>query len=146
MNVKQALKEKNRLVKEIQETYSKILGYNSIEVTNTRPYSVNELRAQVNRMTEDLIVLKTKINIANTPVYHMIFRLSELKNAVTKYKNMDCTEGVANDYYSRNRENPPVKTSEISIVGRDEIVKSLESEIDKIQDYLDAHNQNTMID
>jgi hypothetical protein len=145
MNIKQALKEKNRLTKEIQETYSKILTYNSVEFGNQRPYSSKELMGRVELLTDELISLKTKIHKSNLPVYDKIFRLSELKNTITKIKNMDCTEGVANDYYSRNRENPPVRTSEISIVERDEKIKSLEKEIDSIQDYLDTHNQTTLI-
>jgi hypothetical protein len=144
MNVKVALKEKNRLVKEINDCYQKMLIYNSIDVSNTRPYSSRELMDRVIELTDNLITLKTKINIANLPVYGKIFRLSELKNAITKIKNMDCTEG-ASVYYSGIRETQPIKTSEISIIERDDMVRSMETEINEIQDYLDNHNHNTLI-
>lgn len=145
MNIRQALKEKNKLVKEIQDLYGRISQYNSVEVGGQRPYSSKQLMEIVNQKSNELIELKTKIHLANAPVYDKIFRLSELKSTITRIKNLDCTEGVSNDYYSRNRENPPVKTAEISIVERDEMVKHMEEQIETIQDILDTHNQNTQI-
>lgn len=145
MNIRQALKEKNKLVKEIQDLYGRISQYNSVEVGGQRPYSSKQLMEIVNQKSNELIELKTKIHLANAPVYDKIFRLSELKSTITRIKNLDCTEGVSNDYFSRNRENPPVKTAEISIVERDEMVKHMEEQIETLQDILDTHNQNTQI-
>ena len=145
MNVKKALKEKNRLVKEIQELYGRLAQYNSVEVGNTRPYSPKQMMEEINQKSNELVELKTKIHKANTPVYDKIFRLSELKSTIARLKSLDCTEGVSTDYYSRNRENPPVKTAEISVVVRDEMIKHMESDIELIQDILDNHNQNTEI-
>ena len=145
MNVKRALKEKNRLVKEIQELYARLSQYNSVEVGNVRPYSPKDMLEQINQKSNELVELKTKIHKANTPVYDKIFRLSELKSTIARLKSLDCTEGVSNDYYSRNRENPPVKTAEVSVVDRDEMVKFMEGQIEDLQDILDNHNQNTEI-
>jgi hypothetical protein len=145
MNVKQGLKKKNTLVKEIQELYGRLSQYNSVEVGNVRPYSPKEMLEEINQKSYELVELKTKIHNANTPVYDKIFRLSELKSTISRLKSLDCTEGVSSDYYSRNRENPPVKTAEISVVDRDKIVKFMEAEIEDLQDILDNHNQNTEI-
>ena len=145
MNVKKALKEKNRLVKEIQELYGRMVQYNSIEVGNARPYSAKQMMEEINQKSNELVELKTKIHKANTPVYDKIFRLSELKSTISRLKSLDCTEGVSTDYYSRNRENPPVKTSEVSVVDRDEMIKFMEGQIEDLQDILDNHNQNTEI-
>ena len=43
MNIKQALKYKNKLAKKIAETAQKISRYNSVEEGALRPYDVNEL-------------------------------------------------------------------------------------------------------
>jgi Asp-tRNA(Asn)/Glu-tRNA(Gln) amidotransferase C subunit len=145
MNVKKALKEKNRLVKEIQELYARLSQYNSVEVGNVRPYSPKKMLEQINQKSNELVELKTKIHNANTPVYDKIFRLSELKSTISRLKTLDCTEGVSSDYYSRNRENPPVKTAEITVVERDEMVKFMEGQIEDLQDILDNHNQITEI-
>ena len=95
MNVKKSLKEKNRLVKEIQELYARLSQYNSVEVGNVRPYSPKEMLEQVNQKSNELVELKTKIHNANTPVYDKIFRLSELKSTISRLKSLDCTEGVS---------------------------------------------------
>ena len=129
MNVKKALKEKNRLVKEIQELYTRLSQYNSVEVGNVRPYSPKDMLEQINEKSNELVELKTNIH----------------KSTISRLKSLDCTEGVSTDYYSRNRENPPVKTSEISVVERDEMVKFMEGQIEDLQDILDNHNQNTEI-
>jgi hypothetical protein len=145
MNSKKALKEKNRLVKEIQDLQVRVATYNSIEVGNKRPYSVRESMEKLNSLSNELVELKTKIHVANAPIYKHIFRLSELKSMITRIKNLDCNEGIVQDYYSRNRETPTVKEVEISIVERDEMIKHMENQIEEIQDILDNHNQITEI-
>ena len=145
MNIKKALKEKNRLVKEIQDLHAKVATYNSVEVGNVRPYSAKESMELLNQKSNELVELKTKIHRANDLVYQHIFRLSELKSMIARIKNLDCNEGIVQDYYSRNRETPAVKETEISIVERDEMVKHMEGQIEEIQDILDYHNQITEI-
>jgi len=145
MNIKKALKEKNRLVKEILDLHTRVATYNSVEVGNVRPYSAKESMELLNQKSNELVELKTNINTANGPVYQHIFRLSELKSMIARIKNLDCNEGIVQDYYSRNRETPAVKETEISIVERDEMVKHMEGQIEEIQDILDNHNQITNI-
>jgi hypothetical protein len=145
MNIKKALKEKNRLVKEIQDLHARLATYNSVEVGNVRPYSAKESMEKINELSNELVELKTKIHTANVPVYGFIFRLSELKSVIARIKNLDCNEGIVQDYYSRNRETPTMKETEISIVERDEMVKHMEGQIEEIQDILDNHNQITNI-
>jgi hypothetical protein len=99
----------------------------------------------LNEKSNELVELKTKIHTANAPIYKYIFRLSELKSTIARIKNLDCNEGSVQDFYSRNRETPLVKESEISIVERDNMVKDMEENIEIIQDILDNHNQITNI-
>jgi hypothetical protein len=145
MNIKKGLKEKNRLVKEILDLHTRVATYNSVEVGNVRPYSAKESMELLNQKSNELVELKTKIHRANDLVYQHIFRLSELKSMIARIKNLDCNEGIVQDYYSRNRETPAVKETEISIVERDEMVKHMEGQIEEIQDILDYHNQITEI-
>jgi hypothetical protein len=145
MTVKQALKLKNKLVKEINEELQKAHSYNSVEVNSVRPYSSAQSLENTSRLTNELIELKTKIHLANSPVYDKIFRLSELKSLVSKIKSLNCTEGTSVDYYSRRSENPPVMTAEISILERDSMVKIMEDEIESLQEELDTHNALTQI-
>jgi hypothetical protein len=98
MNIKKALKEKNRLVKEILDLHTRVATYNSVEVGNVRPYSAKESMELLNQKSNELVELKTKIHRANDLVYQHIFRLSELKSMIARIKNLDCNEGIVQDY------------------------------------------------
>ena len=141
MTIKQALKQKNKLIKTIGENTKLMQEYNSVEVGNERPYSSVELLAQISEYTKELAKLKSRIHIANTPVLNDIFLMSELKSMAQSLKKMDCTEGKSNrDRYRLESES--VKTSEISLVKRNETIKELEGRIEAIQDRLDVFNAN----
>jgi hypothetical protein len=144
MTIKNALKLKNKLIKQIGENTKLMQEYNSIEVGNDRPYSSVILLAQISEDTKELAKLKSKIHIANTPVLEDIFLMSELKSMAQSLKKMDCTEGKSNrDRYRLEGES--IKTSEISLVRRNETIKELESRIEEIQDRLDFFNATTQI-
>ena len=144
MTIKTALKQKNKLIKQIGENTKLMQEYNSIEVGNERPYSSVELLTKISEDTKELAKLKTKIHIANTPVLEDIFLMSELKSMVQSLKKMDCTEGKSNrDRYRLESES--FKTSEISLVKRNETIKELEGRIEEIQDSLDFFNATTQI-
>lgn len=144
MNIKQALKEKNKLVKRIGENTKLMQDHNSVEVGNVRPYSTTELRNQIMKDRQELSALKAKIHTANVPVLEDIFFMAELKSMVQSLKKMDCTEGKSNrDRY--RMESELILTSEISLVDRNETINSLETMIEEIQDKLDVFNSNTEI-
>jgi ribosomal protein L29 len=144
MNIKQALKEKNKLVKRIGENTKLMQDFNSIEVGNQRPYSTTELKNQLIKDRSELANLKAKIHLANTPVLEEIFYMAELKSMIQSLKKMDCTEGKSNrDRY--RMESELVLTSEMSLVQRNETISDLEKKIEEIQDKLDVFNSNTEI-
>ncbi len=143
MTIKQALKEKNRLIKAIEDEFKKVYAYNSIDEGNVRPYSTVDALSNIMTLEEGLIDLKTKIHRANIGVYDKIFRLSELKSLAKKLNQIDCSEGKVSDRYSRVE--PSIKTAELSIVERDVRVKSIEEEIERLQEELDTHNATTSI-
>lgn len=144
MTVKQALKQKNTLVKKINEDIRKVHAYNSVDEGNNRPYSTKELLNKIMETTKELVDLKTKIHLANAPVYHKIFELSELKNTVTFLKSLDCSEGKVVDRYTRSQE-PTIKVAELSVIERDNLVEGFENRIELLQEELDTHNATTHI-
>jgi hypothetical protein len=145
MTIKQALKLKNKLIKNIGENTKLMQEYNSVEVGNTRPYSSQMLYKQIEKDTKELASLKSKIHIANVPVMEDIFWMSEMKSTIVNLKKMACVEGKSNrDRYYRT-EGESVMTSEISLVSRNEEIKMLEGKIEEIQDKLDVFNATTEI-
>ena len=143
MTIKQALKEKNRLIKAIDDEFKKIQAYNSIDESNTRPYSTQTSLENILVLEDALIDIKTKIHRANMGVYDKIFRLSELKSLAKKLNQIDCSEGKVVDRYSRSE--AVIKTAEITVIDRDTRVKMIEEEIELLQEELDTHNATTSI-
>ena len=143
MTIKQALKEKNRLIKAIDDEFKKIQAYNSIDESNTRPYSTQTSLENIIVLENALIDIKTQIHRANVGVYDKIFRLSELKSLAKKLNQIDCSEGKVVDRYSRSE--AVIKTAEITVIDRDTRVKMIEEEIELLQEELDTHNATTSI-
>jgi hypothetical protein len=143
MNIKQALKEKNKLVAEIKELYDTAKKTNSIEVGNPRRFSVEDSLKDAESKTKQLVELKTKIHKANLSVYEKIFRMSEMKNRNKELKAISTEEGKVSQRYGSTVENKEVELNAAQIKA---MVKGLESEIEKIQDELDVHNATTQLD
>lgn len=144
MNIKQALKKKNKLVGLINEEFYKASQYNVVDEGNPRPYSATEAIGKWMQLTNDLIVLKTQIHKANLPVYDKIFELSELKNQVKHLKSLNCASGTVHNRWDDSK--PIVKHAEINIIEKDNMVKNIETRIEDLQDELDQWNHNTIID
>jgi hypothetical protein len=146
MTIKQALKYKKKLASKMNEEFSKLSKYNSVEVGTNRVYDPKESMRKWFEMTNELIELKTKIHLANSVVYGKIFRMSELKSQLSSLKQLDCTEGKYSDRYSRmSGDTPIIKEAAIGLLERDTMIASMEEEIEKIQEELDIHNANTSI-
>jgi hypothetical protein len=58
---------------------------------------------------------------------------------------LDCTNGIAVDFFARRSESQIVKNSEITTIERDTEIKNLESRIEQIQDELDQFNSVTVL-
>ena len=146
MNIKQALKKKNKLVGLIHEEFYRASQYNVIDEGNPRPYSATEAIGKWMQLTNELIVLKTAIHKANLPVYDKIFEMSELKNQVKSLKSLNCASGKVSTSRWGSETEPVIKHAEINVVERDNMVKNLESRIESLQDELDQWNHNTLVE
>ncbi len=145
MTVKQALKEKNKLTKTIHDLVVRIQKYNSVEEGAVRAYDPANDLDRLQKTVSDLANLKTQIHLANQNVYHLIFRLSELKGLVKYLRNIDCSEGLSTE---NRRYGDPTSVMKNVVVGQvemDNLITYYESEIEKIQESLDSHNATTEI-
>lgn len=143
MNVKQALKEKNKLTKLIDQAYQDAAINNSIEEGNTRKYGVKAKLNEAKELTDKLVDLKTRIHRANSIVYDKIFLMAELKGRVNKIRNVPTTEGKSFQGYAATIQT--VKSVEVDVVVKDNMIKEVEVQIEKLQDELDTHNTITQI-
>ena len=142
MNVKQALKAKNKLVAEIKECYRILQTQNSIEEGNPRRYSVKKKLEDIAELTDELVQLKARLHRANAPVYDKIFALAELKGMIKELKKVPTDEGKSSDRYSSI---PSVKEVELNVTDIDNSISILETQIEELQNELDVHNATTNI-
>ena len=142
MNVKQALKVKNKLVTEMKAAYGILQKYNSIEEGNPRRYSMTNTLEKIKTLQAELVELKTKIHKANQPVYDKIFALAELKGMIKELKKVSTEEGKVNERYGSV---VSVKEVELNVTDIDSAISILESQIEQLQNELDVHNATTQI-
>jgi uncharacterized small protein (DUF1192 family) len=142
MNVKQALKVKNKLVTEMKAAYGILQKYNSIEEGNPRRYSMTNTLEKIKTLQAELVELKTKIHKANQPVYDKIFALAELKGMIKELKKVSTEEGKVNERYGSV---VSVKEVELNVTDIDAAIAVLESQIEGLQNELDVHNATTQI-
>ena len=142
MNVKQALKVKNKLVTEMKAAYGILQKYNSIEEGNPRRYSMMNTLEKIKTLQGELVDLKTKIHKANQPVYDKIFALAELKGMIKELKKVSTEEGKVNERYGSV---VSVKEVELNVTDIDAAIAVLESQIEGLQNELDVHNATTQI-
>ena len=144
MNIKQALKEKNKLAKKITDLMDRTNRYNSVEEGAVRSYDPKESLDQTLNMVDELITLKTNIHKANAEVYDKIFRMSEYKSFLKYLKTLNCTQGtVVTSRYGDSTVRQ--MTTVITEVERDTLVDEMEALIDTLQTELDVHNATTQI-
>jgi hypothetical protein len=142
MNVKQALKVKNKLVTDLKTQYQILQKYNSIEEGNPRRYSMKDTLDKITNLSNELVELKAQIHTANQPVYHQIFALAELKGIVKELKKVPTDEGKQTERYGSVQS---IKEVELNIVDIEKIVADLQIKIEEYQNELDIHNANTQI-
>ena len=145
MTIKQALKEKNKLTKQINSLVVRIQKYNSMEEGSVRTYDPGQDMDNLTKTVSDLVTLKNQIHMANQKVYSKIFRLSEYKGLVKYLRSIDCTEGKTNESRRFGESATIIKTTVFNQVEMDNLITYYESEIEKIQEELDVHNATAHI-
>lgn len=144
MNIKQALKEKNKLAKKVTDLMDRTNRNNSMDEGAVRSYDPKESLNQALQMVDDLVNLKTKMHMANAEVYDKIFRMSEYKSLVKYLKALNCSQGtIVTSRYGDSTARQ--MTTVISEVERDSLVEKYETLIDNLQTELDTHNATTHI-
>ena len=147
MNLSTALKRKNRAISDLEQKKRLLTGNNVAEDGNDLDYSASDLRTEVEQSLAVLVKLKAAISIANAPIQAKIFEISELKGLIKLYEGLPTKHGSFSEQIGYSED---LRTREfVATIRRkdaDDIVKELQSRIDKLQDEIDAHNHSTEIE
>jgi hypothetical protein len=142
MNLTKALKHKKKLIKLAEEQYIRFSKFNSTLVGTETPYNAEQAFNEWIRLTDELVELKTKIHIANGPIMNKIHRMSELKNMIHRFRNIDTKSGMQRDYYDKEAVE---YTSFIDVVKKDTQIHAWEGMIEELQEEIEAYNATTKI-
>ena len=145
MTVKQALREKNKLTKQVNSLVVRIQKFNSMEEGSVRTYDPREDMDKLISSIGLLVDFKTRIHLANTQVYDKIFRLSEYKGLVKYLRSIDCTDGKTTESRRFGESTTIFKSTTFDQVEMDNLIEYYESEIERLQDELDTHNATATI-
>jgi len=140
--IKKALKRKNKLIGLMKEELHRAYTFNSIIEGADRSYSAREALANWQKLSEELVQLKSQLQLANSKVYPKIFLMAELKSQVTMLNRLDCRSGQQ-ESARYSDESALARTAEIGLVERNEMVKTLELQIELLQEELDEYNART---
>lgn len=143
MNLAKALKEKNRLVGEINRIKGIIARENSHDVRNPSTVNVQDLYDLLNTTVDTLVSLKTCIFKANIGIYAEITKLGELKSfaewlrGLPVREGLEETQGFGGTLYSKTF-TATIKQSDV-----DKIIANIQNRINDLQDTIDTYNATT---
>lgn len=142
MNLTKALKQKKKLIKKANDYYSRFLASNSFEKDTTPAYNPEEMFNSWVETTNELVTLKTKIQIANQPIANKIFELGELKNLVASFKRIVTQKGAVRDRYNGESVEYLCYFDQVQ---KDEQITKWEEQIETLQEEIEAFNALTKI-
>jgi hypothetical protein len=141
INLAKALKRKKRMATDLADLLLKIQTQNTYVEGNTPVKSTTELLKEYEQSLEKFIKFKTKIQIANAPIFSKIFELAETKGYLQGINRFQ-TE-VDNSYMQPGQKE---KRSSLATHDKEDLIKALKDKIEKLQDELDAFNATTEIE
>jgi hypothetical protein len=140
MNLRKALKEKNKVAGNLNHLFHRMRENNITEDGQSRPYNSKEVLREINQEINQLVELKVKLQLANTPILNDIYRVAELKVLIRQLRYMECNDSRKISSGIITYHIATIKADE-----RDQLIKSLEEEIEAIHERIDAFNFRTSL-
>lgn len=137
MTLARALKEKNRLVGDINRLRDIITKENVTRIDLERKVSTKELYIQMNELVKTLVELKGRIAVGNTRIQEKIAGLSEAKSALAFLGKIDTRDTIDDCYGS---EKSVKHVAEIDQEMAEGFRKELQDRINCLQDEVDEWN------
>ena len=135
MTIQQAIRQKKRLRKKIENELEIIFRYNTMEDFATCNYSSRESINNYIELSEEYIALKAAILKSSIEMIETRSRIKMLKLLIRQLKDLSCAEGLWKDEY--NKANQQIFKSEITDIERDKMVEKYQDEIGKLEDELE---------
>jgi predicted nucleic acid-binding Zn-ribbon protein len=146
MTLSQALKQKNRLAGELVRQQQILSRENARRSDNVSKVDREAVWKQILALSDELGTLKGKITKANVNIYPVLERMAELKSRIAYVTALPKRDGEEVERYGRSDEKITYQwDSFINQQRSDELVAQLQTEINSLQDQVDAYNATTEI-
>ena len=139
ISLSKSMKLKNRLAGRLSRVQSTIHSYNSVVESSKDQVNVNELESQRAELVAALIDLKTAISESSRGIQRLIYEITEKKSEIEHLNSLNTRSGVEQNPYSQSQQTITYYAY-ITRSDVDQRVKKLETEIDDLQDRIDAYN------
>jgi hypothetical protein len=140
MNLRKALKEKNKLAGHLNQLFQRMRENNITEDGQSRPYNSKEVLQEIHQEIQQLVELKVKLQLANIPILQDIYRVAELKVMIRQLRYMECNDSRKISSGIITYHIATIKAEE-----RDQLIKTMEEEIEAIHERIDTFNFRTSL-
>ena len=147
MNIAQALKEKNRILKKLAECEANIEKSNVWRTDNKdKPFVVENELARHNQLVAELVKVKAAISRASLPIHDKIAQLSLRGRYLAKLRalNTDGTPVMKGGSFSTTADTAEVNV-QINSMRKQEMIQTVVDEIAALQDQIDSFNATTNV-
>ncbi len=143
IHLAKALKLQKRLAGRYSETVSNISSYNSVLEEQKGKVDIEKLIAQRDAISAALIDLKVALYKGNKGIQKELYTLAEKKGEADMYRSLNTRSGIERHGYQNTT---VTYVATITKAMADAKVRQLESEMDALQDTVDAYNHSTKIE
>lgn len=147
MNISRALKEKNRIIRQISELKEKILKYNTYrEDSADKAPNVPELIKKHSDLSLQLAVLKGKIAKASAPIAEALASLNTLQSTRSMFNELQTTAvPIAQGNVFAKSDTVVKVILQIDNAAKSDLLRICNESIDKLQDEIDTFNATVQI-
>ncbi len=142
MTIKQAIKRRKKLVRQIEKEGEKIFHYNTPDTRVVKKYSTKECLERYIQLSEELVQVKTAIHKATVNIIEIKVKLATLKDLVYNLENLGCISGEWTDERTKEKIN---YYSEITKEEKLSMISKYETEIEKLEEFLEEFYRSTNI-
>ena len=144
VSLAKALKIKNKQARKVADLRNRISQYNSLPEGTKRPFDIEASYKELLAATNRLIDTKSAINAANGPIQNHIYRMAELRGLAAFLRGLSPQEGPAQLFYGSGV--APNYDSVLNAADLEQRIEVLETEIESLQDDVDAHNARVRVE
>lgn len=144
MTIKQALKLRKKLEKQLKKEVDRIFHHNTTTVGELKLYSTKECLENYMKLSNELVQLKTSIHKAITPIAESKLRLATFKELIYTIENLGCVSGEWSDERTKEK---IIYTSEITKEEKLSMIAKYETEIERLEEEVEGfYNSNVIMD